>query len=127
MLCTVYFCVVDITEPVISDAIQLDNVRHLTRINSDLQRCLVPINVLNSMGYENITNNPLLEQTYQQSNAAHNFRTNIPTARSTIVPLSSELNYLELDASDVTSPSRPLMDDPPPSYDECTKNSSTYY
>ncbi|XP_022183723.1 uncharacterized protein LOC111043154 isoform X3 [Myzus persicae] len=106
LILIVYWCCSQIfcrREPVISDAIQLDNVRHLTRINSDLQRCLVPINVLNSMG------------------------TNIPTARSTIVPLSSELNYLELDASDVTSPSRPLMDDPPPSYDECTKNSSTYY
>lgn len=59
----------------------------------------------------------MLEQSNQQSNTAHNFRINVPTTQSTIVPLSSELNYLEFNTSDVTSYSRPLMDDPPPPYD----------
>ncbi|XP_060872851.1 uncharacterized protein LOC132946790 [Metopolophium dirhodum] len=97
--------------------IELDNGRHSTRINIDQQRCsVVPLNVLNSLEYENILYNPLQEQPRQQYISA---QTNISTTRATIIPSSSNLNYLELNSTNVASFSRSPLDDAPPSYDEC--------
>jgi len=99
----------------------LDNGIHSTRINSDQQRyTVVPLNVLNSLEYENIYN-PLQEQPRQQYSSAQTSRNNnISTTRATFIPFSSSLNYVELNSSNnLVSFSRSPLDDPPPSYDEC--------
>lgn len=98
----------------------MENGRHSTRINRDQQRySLVPLNVLNSLEYENILYNPMQEQPSQQYITAQTSRNNISTTRATIIPFSSSLNYVELNSSNVASFSRYPFDDPPPSYDEC--------
>ncbi|XP_003244277.1 uncharacterized protein LOC100572519 [Acyrthosiphon pisum] len=100
--------------------IELDNGSHLTRINSDQQRYSeVPLNILNSLEYENILYNPLQEQPRQQYITAQTSINNISTTRATIIPFSSSLNYVELNSSNVGSFSRSPLDDPPPSYEEC--------
>lgn len=106
-----------------SNEIQLDDGGYLPRTNNDQQRCLVPLNVVNSLEYENIYN-PLHEQPRSQYNAGQTSRINISTTRATISPFSSSLNYVELHSSNVASFSRSLLNDPPPpSYDECMASS----
>lgn len=98
----------------------MDNGRHLTRINSDQQRySVVPLNVLNSLEYENILYNPVQEQPRQQYITSQTSGNNISTTRATIIPSSSSLNYVELNSYNVASFSKFPLDDPPPSYDEC--------
>ncbi|XP_025192541.1 uncharacterized protein LOC112592632 [Melanaphis sacchari] len=104
--------------------IELDNGRHLTNINSDQQRCSVqPLSVLNDLEYEDIYNMLLTQPHLQPYNAEQTSRINIFTPQARIVPLCSSLNYVELNASNVTSFSRSSYDDPPPSYDECMASS----
>lgn len=105
--------------------IQLDNDgRHVTTTNSNQQRCLVPLNVLNSLEYENVYN-PLHEQFRQQYNATPTSRINISTTRATFLPFCPSLNSVDLHSSNAGSFSRSPLNGPPPSYEECMMNSST--
>ncbi|XP_060850101.1 uncharacterized protein LOC132929064 [Rhopalosiphum padi] len=89
--------------------------------NNDLQSDSVPLNtVLNDLEYENIYN-LLHTPPRQPSYVARASRTNVSTSPATIVPLSSSLNYAELNTFNFASFSRSPLDDPPPSYDETTR------
>ncbi|XP_026805242.1 uncharacterized protein LOC113548516 isoform X1 [Rhopalosiphum maidis] len=100
--------------------IQMSNDRHA--INSNRQNSSIPLNVLNDLEYENIYN-PSYAQPRQPHNAAQSSRINVSTPQATTVPLSSSLNYAELNTSNFASFSRFLLDDPPPSYEECMARS----
>ncbi|XP_026806210.1 uncharacterized protein LOC113549216 [Rhopalosiphum maidis] len=104
-----------------SNQIQTDN----SIDNSDLQQSdSVPLNtVLNDLDYENIYNdyNALHTPPRQTNNAAQASRINVSTPQATIVPLSSSLNYAELNTFNFAPFSRSPLDDPPPSYDETTR------
>lgn len=107
--------------------IQIDNGRHLSSTNSELQNYSVPLDiVLNGSEYENMFN-ALHDQSHQSYNTAQTSRINIfPLSQAAILQLNSNLNYEEINTiSNVcTSFSRfPLDDPPPPSYDECMASS----
>lgn len=107
--------------------IQIDNGRHLTSTNSDLQNYSVPVDiVLNGSEYENMFN-ALHDQSHQSYNAPQTSRINISRpSQATILQFSSNLNYEEINiiSNVCTSFSRfPLDDSPPPSYDECMVSS----
>jgi len=93
----------------------MENVRHLTSINRIHQRCPVPpLNVLNDLN----------TRPHRLHNVDQTSITNVFTPQGTVFPLSSSLNYVvEYNTSNATSFSRSLLDDPPPSYDECIASS----
>jgi len=95
-------------------------------INSEQQRCLFPLNVLNSLEYENILYNPLHEQPREQYNATQTSRINISTTRATMLPFCPSFNSIDLHSSNVDSfYSRSPFNGPPPSYEECMMSSRT--
>lgn len=98
--------------------------RYLSMINSDQQRCLVPLNVLDSLEFENI-HNPLHEQPRQQYNAAPISRISTSTTRATMLPFCPSFNSLDLHSSNVGTFSRSPFNGPPPSYEECMMSSRT--
>lgn len=105
--------------------IQIDNGRHLSSTNSELQNYSVPLDiVLNDSEYENMFN-ALHDQSHQSYNAAQTSRINISSpSQATILQLNSNLNYEDTISDVCTSFSRfPLDDPPPPSYDECMASS----
>ncbi|KAE9532180.1 hypothetical protein AGLY_010382, partial [Aphis glycines] len=85
-------------DPLISHSdlnqIQIDNGRHLSSTNSELQNYSVPLDiVLNDSEYENMFN-ALHDQFHQSYNAAQTSRINIsPPSQATILQLNSNLNY----------------------------------
>jgi len=95
-------------------------------INSDQQRCLLPLNVLNSLEYENIYN-PLHEQPRQQYYAAPTSKISISTTRATMLPFCPSFNSIDLHSSNVGSFSTSPFNGPPPSYEECMMGSRTTY